>query len=412
MHLILELIRNLQGYVSFKVTGGCPEKFLNLSVKNKFNLWNVRKINGDLLASSKIRDYKKLRYNARKSNSKLKIINKIGLPFFIHKYRNRKGIIAGLLLFVAVMCIMPLYVWKVDVKGCNNLNNEEVESVMRDIGISSGSLKSSINIPMAKQQAMQKLDSVAWMSINLNGSRAEILIKEKTLPPEQIVPENEPSNVIAEFDGQIERMETYSGTPVVSSGNVVVKGQLLISGISEKSDGGNEFLCADGKVYARTHRILSERVKTNFESSSDSGICLNKYRLKVFNLEIPLNFKNFRNKNCYGENDCEKNYRFETTDKKFKIFGAYLPIVIYKESAYEQNVENINLSEAESKNIAMQMIEKKELQEFGNEVQIKSREWGTGKMMIETGEYYQECHYDLVENIAKKEKIIVDTLNN
>ena len=123
MHLILELIRNLQGYVSFKVTGGCPEKFLNLSVKNKFNLWNVRKINGDLLANSKIGDYKKLRYNAKKSNSKLKIISKSGLPFFIHKYRKRKGIIAGLVLFMAVMCIMPLYIWKVDVKGCSSLSH-------------------------------------------------------------------------------------------------------------------------------------------------------------------------------------------------------------------------------------------------------------------------------------------------
>lgn len=412
MHLILELIRNLQGYVSFKVTGGCPEKFLNLSVKNKFNLWNVRKINGDLLASSKIKDYKKLRYNARKSNSKLKITNKIGLPFLIHKYRNRKGIIVGFVLFVIVMCVMPLYVWKVDVKGCSSLNPEEIESIMRDLGISSGSLKSSVNVSMVKQQAMQKLDSVAWMSINLNGSCAEVLIKEKILTPEQIISENEPSNVIAEFDGQIERMETYSGIPVVNSGDVVVKGQLLISGVAEKFDGGNEILCADGKVYARTHRILSERVKTNFEKSSDSGNCFNKYRLKIFNLEIPLNFKNFRNKDCYGENDCEKNYRFETTDKKFKMFGMYLPIVIYKESAYEQNIENIILSEAESQNMAMELIEKKEMQEFGAEAQIKNKKWGTGKMVIETGEYQQECHYDLVENIAKKEKITVDLLDD
>ena len=57
----------------------------------------------------------------------------------------------------------------------------------------------------------------------------------------------------------------------------------------------------------------------------------------------------------------------------------------------------------------MEMIEKKELQEFGDEVQIKSKEWGAGKMMIETGEYYQERHYDLVENMACK--IIFKILN-
>lgn len=399
MRLILKIIRNLFGYVSFKVVGGCPEKFLNLSIKDNFHIWNARKINGDLLASSPLKDYKKLRRYVRKSNSKMKIVKKSGVPFFIYKYRNRKGIIAGCGLFFAVLCIMPLYVWRVDVQGCNALSTEEVLKIMKDLGVSPGSFKYGINTAIVKQQAMQKIGSVAWMSINMNGSCAEVVIKEKTSKPEPPVCEDEPLNIVADFDGQIERMETYRGTPMVNSGDVVVKGQLLISGIVEKMSGGNDLVAADGKIYAKTHRILSSKLPMNFERSSDSGECVNKYRIKIFNFEIPISFKKL----------CDKNYRFETSNKKFRVFGFDLPIVLYKESAFEQKTENINLSEEEAKNEVMKLIEAKELEEFGEgDTQIKSRNWGQGKVISESGEYYLECQYDLLENISKKEKIILD----
>ena len=81
MLLILNIIRSICGYIEFKVMGGNPDKFLNLSVKERCSLWDVRKINGDLFAKSTAEEYKKLHINARKANSKIRVLKKKGIPF-------------------------------------------------------------------------------------------------------------------------------------------------------------------------------------------------------------------------------------------------------------------------------------------------------------------------------------------
>ncbi|MDO4200142.1 MAG: sporulation protein YqfD [Clostridia bacterium] len=393
----MNIIRSICGYVEFKVIGGNPDKFLNLSVKQGHSLWDVRKINGDLLAKSRVEDYKKLHINARKSNSRIRILKKKGLPFFRHKYRSRTGVIIGLTLFLVVLSVLPLYLWKVEVVGCEMVSPEEVKKVMHDLGVSPGTLKSHINIPILKQQIMQRMDSIAWISINLNGSDAIVEIKEKQLKLEKDA-EGEPSNIVALYDGRIKRMETYRGTPMVSDGEVVTKGQVLISGIVEDLSGGAEFVDAEGKVYAETHRIITEKVDMNRVRAHNVGEEIKRYRLKILSLEIPICFEKPPDENCI----CE------TTEKNLNVFGYKLPISLYKDSIYMQEICSEKLSEDDAAKEADRIIDQRTAQEFGDEVKIKNEERRFGTISPDGEQYQRECHYDLVENIAKKEKLILD----
>lgn len=395
--LILNIIRSICGYAEFKVVGGNPDKFLNLSVKDGYSLWDVRKINGDLFAKSNVEDYKKLHINARKSNSRIRILKKKGLPFFKHKYRSRTGVIVGVALFLTVISVLPLYLWKIEVVGCERVNPEEVKKVMHDLGVSPGTLKSRINIPILKQQVMQRIDSVAWISINLNGSDAIVEIKEKQLKLEKEV-QGEPSNIVALYDGKIERMETYRGTPMVSDGEVVTKGQILISGIVEDLSGGSEFVDAEGKVYAATHRIISEKVDMNRVRVTNVGDEIKRYRLKIFGLEIPICFGKIPDENC----------ACETNEKNLSVFGYKLPISLYKDSIHMQEICSEKLSEDEASKEADKLIDERAVQEFGEEIKIKNIDRRPGTISQNGEQYQRECHYDLVENIAKKENLILD----
>ena len=397
MFLILNLIRSICGYAEFKVTGGNPEKFLNLSVKGRYPLWDVRKINGDLFAKSTAKDYKKLRINARKANSRIRVLKKKGLPFFTRKYRDRTGIIVGIALFLTVLSVLPLYVWKVEVLGCETINPEEVKKVMSDLGVSAGTFKSSINVPILKQQMMQRIDSVALISINLRGSDAIVEIKEKQFTPEKQV-QGEPSNIVALYDGKIERMETYRGTPMVSDGEVVTKGQILISGIVEDLSGASEFVDAEGKVYAETHRIISQKINMNALRTHSVGDEIKRCRIKIFSLEIPICFGKIPDENC----TCE------TTERKFSMFGYKLPVSIYNDSIHVQEICTEKLSEEEASKEADRLIEECASQEFGEETSIKNIDFKPGIILPNGEEYQRECHYDLVENIAKKEKIMLE----
>ncbi len=397
MLLILNIIRSICGYVEFKVSGGNPDKFLNISVKEGHSLWDVRKINGDLLAKSTAEDYKKLHINARKSNARISVMKKRGIPFVTHKYKSRMGIIVGAVLFLTVLSVLPLYLWKIDVVGCETVNPEEVKKVMCDLGVSPGTFKPGINVPILKQQIMQRMDSIAWISINLKGSEAIVEIKEKQFSPEREV-QGEPSNIVALYDGKIERTETYRGTAVVSYGDVVTKGQILISGIVEDLSGGAQFVDAKGKVYAETHRIISQKVSMNRVTARSVGDEIKKYRVKIFGLEIPICFGNIPGENC----TCE------TSEKNFYIFDYKMPVSIYKDSIHMQEICEEHLSEDSAAKEADRLIDEIARQEFGEDVKIKNVDRKPGVVLPNGEEYYRECHYDLVESISKKEKIMMD----
>ena len=65
------------------------------------------------------------------------------------------------------------------------------------------------------------------------------------------------SNLKATADGTVTRLEVQSGSPAVRIGDGVKKGQLLVSGVLEYTDGSNAFTDSLGKVFARTAKKIT-----------------------------------------------------------------------------------------------------------------------------------------------------------
>lgn len=84
------ILNNLAGYLRIRVEGYSPERFLNLCCYHGIFLWNLRPAKGAYEMNIRVRDFRRLRPMVRKSRAKVRIIQKRGVPFFIHKYRGRK----------------------------------------------------------------------------------------------------------------------------------------------------------------------------------------------------------------------------------------------------------------------------------------------------------------------------------
>ncbi len=388
--LLLNFFRWIKGYVSFTISSDCPEKFVNLLRKENINLWNLKKVcgvfSGDIIAS----EYKLLRGIAKKSNSKVKLKAKKGLPFIAFKYRRRWGAVAGFSVFILIIYSFSLYVWSVKVTGNEAIPEQEVVKVMQELGVSPGTLKSRINSKIIKQMAMARLGSVAWMSLNINGSCVEVNLKEKVVAPE-IFHAGEPCNIIAGEDGQIERLETYCGTPTVNIGDVVTKGQLLVSGVVECADAHNLFLSADCRVFAKTKKKLIEKVPLNALKASDTGKIIKKYRMKIFNFEIPIG--------VWRKTD--ETFRYEVTCENLKIFNTELPVKIYKEIWYEQRCDEITLTDEQARQEAEKNMACRESLELEGAQILEKNTNGRE----ENGEYILEVDFICIEDIAIKEKI-------
>ena len=103
------------GYVNIKVESYFLERFINICISKKILLWNIKRQKSSILyANISIRDYKKLKQIAKKTKSKIKIENKKGLPFILHKYRKRKIFLGFLALIILGLIITSNFIWNIE----------------------------------------------------------------------------------------------------------------------------------------------------------------------------------------------------------------------------------------------------------------------------------------------------------
>ncbi len=293
--LLFKFLHFLRGYVRLKAQGGFPERFLNLCSNKGIPLWEVESRGGILLANTTPDGYRKIRTPAKKSGMKVRILKKHGLPFFAFSNRKRVGLLFGAVCFFLIIGVLSTMVWTVSVEGCETVSEEEITDVLASLGVHPGVVRQSIDIEKTEREALGKLPNISWMSVNFQGSAVIVEVRETTgkLPE---VEDDTPSNLVAAADGQIVTMEVFSGTKEQQVSAAVLKGDLLVGGITENKDGTVNFRKAQGYITAITsHNVtttLNEIPQVHKISDIDS-----RYTLVFFGLKIPLGTFN-SNKNA------------------------------------------------------------------------------------------------------------------
>lgn len=387
------LIRWILGYVKFVAKGVFPERFMNLIAKSNICIWDISKKKDELFASVVASEYKDLKKISRKTGTNLKVIKKCGLPFYIHKYKRRKGIIIGAIIFCIFLYIFSIYIWEIELTGDVPENTSEIEEVIADVGLSKGCIKNGLDIPYLEQSIMMKVPSLSWVSINIKGSLAEVSLKQRQIPP-TIIPKSQPCNIKSSTDAQVVRMEVYNGTPVVNDGDAVVKGQILVSGIFEDKWGGNAFKHADAKIWALTKKSMSDEISLNQEKHIPTDKVVKRKKMKVFGLEIPLSLVPVP----------KWNYSKELSRKDLYILGRRIPITICKEIYTEEIIESVIIDEDEAKVQAERLVKTYEENNL-KDIKILKKDVN---QFIEDDKYIINVEYECQENIAYKEEIIVE----
>ena len=101
--MLIKIIFNyIIGYIRISIEGYYIERFINICNNKKIFLWNLKREKDTILyARVSIKDFKKLKNVCKKSQCKMKINRKKGVPFILNKYKKRK-IFVGLLIFIIV----------------------------------------------------------------------------------------------------------------------------------------------------------------------------------------------------------------------------------------------------------------------------------------------------------------------
>lgn len=384
----------LLGFVKISVEGYYIERFINICKNKKITIWNLkRSSNIELMLNVRINEFREVCKIAKKTGCKLKIKNKRGLPFLLHRYKKRKIFLILLLLVVLIIGLSSMFVWNVDI---SIEDNQELANISRDLenaGLKTGILKSKIDTKEIINKIRLEREDVAWMGIELKGTNAIVKLVKADKAPE-IVDENEYCNIVSNKTGIITKINAQEGIAAVKVGDTVKEGDVLINGWMEGKFTGVRYVHAKGEIEARVWYTKSKKIPYTLTETEETGNEENKYRIKFGNFQInfPKKYSKF------------KIYDTIETESKIKLFSDfYLPISIIKTTYKEQEEVQKTYTVEEAKNIGIKELEEELEKEIENKDNIVNKNINTYEQADGVEVYVT---YEVLENIGTNEKIV------
>lgn len=279
--MIQQMIRYVRGYVKVRVLGDSAERFLNLCSHHEIFIWGLEPKQNAYELYMTIRGFQKIRPLARKTHTKVRLVKRYGLPFFLYQNRCRQAFAVGLGLFMILLLVYSSFIWDIHFEGNERWTDETLLEFLETKQVTAAMPKRKVDCAQIVKEVRAQYDDIVWVSASIEGSRLRIQIKENEdtfRKDEEDVGEDvnttaeaeAPTDLVATEDGVITSMITRRGVPKVHVGDAVKKGDILVSGRVEVLNDAKEvvdyqYQQSDADIYADTTMEYQDMLPLQYE---------------------------------------------------------------------------------------------------------------------------------------------------
>ena len=297
----------MRGITKFTVQTNKQAKLIN-DLRCSVPLRAINKISENELEFCTYYSYtKKVRQHLESQKIAITHVKSYGATYLLYKYRKRAGLfVSGVAVFLFLF-VSQLFVWDIRVEGNEKIRDEDIVHTLSQIGFTEGVYKKSVNLDSLVNNFLIREKRISWIAIN--------------------------------FDGGVAHLE---GGSMVTKGDVVYKGQLLVSAFIDRKD-KSSLRGARGSVWAMTQREITVYVPLNYNKKKNAGASKINYILDISGIKLRLG----SSRHSFGL--CTK------TAETFKAVagGKYpLPFAITKNTYDEYYLEKCVRSQEECVEIA------------------------------------------------------------
>ncbi len=292
--MLFRLFMWLVGYYEIAFEKGL--KAANVHIKGRLSLLSLQKNGRYAVGRCLFFQKRRLLREAKREGLSFHLSPLYGLPAFVFAHKTRIGAIVGIFFGIFLTVLSEHHLWEITVVGNETLRDEEIYWMLREEGIYEGVSTDTIDTLGVANRLAKKSDKLAFVGINIIGNRLEAVVLEHKAPS-ATDDDTLPSNVVAKTNGVIVAVLPEGGESKLKAGDVVKKGDLLISGVNELRNGKYHYQRAKGQVFAE---VLGEKTVTK-----ELFVYEKKYTDAVFE---------------------EKEIIFFTFSKKFSKDGGNLPL--------------------------------------------------------------------------------------
>ncbi|WP_330571845.1 sporulation protein YqfD [Muricomes intestini] len=409
----------MRGYVKIRVEGYSPERFLNLCRHHQIYIWGLTPCGNAYELYMSLKGFRKLRPIVRKTHTRVVLISRVGLPFFIYKYRKRKLFFLSFFLCMGLLYLYSSFIWDIHFEGNEKWTNETLLEFLETKNVAPHMPKSKVDCAQIVKDIRKEYDDIVWVSASIDGSRLNIQIKEnedtfredgedKTVSPAKGVDAQsqedteQPKDLIASKDGVITSIITRTGVPQVHEGDTVSKGDILVSGRVEVVNDslevvGYQYQKADADIFADTQMHYKDTISTKYKKKYYEKSKRYQYYVKIGSWFVDLGTL----KNNYKEWDLRTNEHQLKLGENFylpisygsKVIKSYTP----KEKTYTK--EEIQKQLTENFEQFSKRLQEKGIQIKENSVKIhigQNEASATGELFLNE-RITQEADTEIIE---------------
>lgn len=397
--MIQKLLLYKKGILRIRVTGDSYDRFLNLCAHHQIALWNLEYHDHAYEMDISIKGFRMLRPLVKKSRTRVRILKRHGLPFFLYRYQKRKMLFAGMLCGIILMYIMSCFLWRIDIEGNQQITEGQITKYLETIHIANGTKISSIDCKELAAMLRRQFEMFTWVSVKQEGTRLLIQVKEnQDITPKtqntDFIPDMTPSDLVSDRNGVITSMITRKGVPVVTVGDIVKKGDLLVKGVLEIFDDsgetfGYQYCHSEADIFIKTSYIYHDQIALKTKDKQYTGKSRRTFGVRIGDFKWCLSLwkKDLANTDTV------------TTIYPLCLFrNFYLPVSFEKQELLEYQYQDITLSKKEAARKAEQHLYK-----FLEEIQEKGVQISENNVRIEFDEKYciAEGSVILIEKAGK-----------
>ncbi len=374
----------LQGYVRIRIKGYGTTRFINICNKRGLHIRNMEQIGEEFELDISVRDFKRIQEFVRKTNVKVAIVSKHGLPFLFWRLSYRKCFIIGAFLCFFWLYYMSNFIWAIKIEGNISITDNMILDYLEEQGIQMGTKLKTVNTESLEKSFRRDFSDITWVSIGQEGTALTIDIKERDVA----VYEEETylaSNLYAAHDGVVMSMVVRSGLAQVKIGDEVTQGQLLVDGVLPvtKTDGtiaDYNLVNADADVVICYAESYYDEISFYENEKSYTGELFKEYSMRLGNKIYDFHW-------FYPEYE-----KAEITESFYQMQlweYFYLPVWFEVKEHREYEIQRVKkdktLQEAqlyENLDLFLQTLEEKGVQNIQKDVKIST----SGSLLILSGE--------------------------
>lgn len=285
------LKQHYTGYVRVRLTGRSPERFFNLCRSSEILLWNIVCEKEEYRFFLLLPDFYRIRPFARKAGVRVRIQEKLGLPFFLYRNRKRKLFAVGAASFFLLLFVLSRFIWNISFSGNLLFTDDMLTGQLREIGVCYGMPKRGVDCDRIEEELRSRCPRIVWVSVHVSGTRLQIRIRENETADGIPLREESPRNLVAETAGTVVSILVRAGKAAVQPGDEVEKGQILVEGMLPVTNDSGEvertlFVRADADIRLRTTKIYREWVPHFQTVRSYTGKKQRGFRLRAGAVDI------------------------------------------------------------------------------------------------------------------------------